>query len=301
MFPTANYADSSSWAIFLVIALIFLNPIASAVPIRDALPPSTSIEQDFNADDSLPQGHQVHIDKRNEPGLIDADTSWPFPGESLKYAFGGKDKENPSITLQNGIVSFYGQLREGGQGSVYESTIYQFAPVPISVSRPLQLHDICNPVGIPPISNVAAKLSKSDSGCSMIRKISQIDDPHIPKYYLCTTLQEASQPQNGDQRVITVMEKLGMDGFDMWDNYVKKDDEEFDRRGMLVEASEGLLKAHEKGIAHMDIKPENLMFGETWKIIDWESAIDFSDGVKIKKHVGTENYECPGEFDLSLP
>ena len=300
MFRTANYGDLSSWTIFFVIALLFLNPIVSAVPISNTTQQSNFIEQDFNTDDSLPQDYQVYIDKRNIPGLqIDANAAWLFPGVQGKFAFGTNG--NPSI--QKGVVSLDKKLGDGGNGVIYESSIYQFnTPKTSSVSNnmPDSLYKGDDECGTK-TSNVATKLSVSYSGCSMTRKISQIVDDHIPIYFLCTVLQEPpTQDRKEDyDQVMTVMEKLEVDVFDMWMNFRN---EEFDRLDIIKQAAEGLMKPYKKNIIHTDIKRENMMLkGKVLKIIDWDEAIDYTGGVKISQRHGSIGYICPGKSDLSLP
>lgn len=60
----------------------------------------------------------------------------------------------------------------------------------------------------------------------------------------------------------------------------------------LVEA---LAHCHQRGIYHLDVKPENILVNENWKIklIDFAFSVKMIDQSKIKKYCGTPTYMAP--------
>ncbi|KAJ5081529.1 kinase-like domain-containing protein [Penicillium alfredii] len=74
---------------------------------------------------------------------------------------------------------------------------------------------------------------------------------------------------------LVVTEKLDKSAMGMLQEYATKP---FNRLIMMQQWVKGLAYAHEKGIAHRDANPGNLMkvfHRDEWKIIDWDHAYDF--------------------------
>lgn len=63
---------------------------------------------------------------------------------------------------------------------------------------------------------------------------------------------------------------------------------------LLTEICEGLLHGHERGIYHLDVKPENVLVDDadgTAKLSDWGSAVRFQEGLDAKEF--TPAYTAP--------
>lgn len=60
----------------------------------------------------------------------------------------------------------------------------------------------------------------------------------------------------------------------------------------LVEA---LAHCHQRGVCHLDVKPENILVDPSWriKLIDFAFSVKLVDQAKIKKYCGTPTYMAP--------
>lgn len=64
---------------------------------------------------------------------------------------------------------------------------------------------------------------------------------------------------------------------------------------ILRQLVEALSHCHEKGIYHLDVKPENILADKNWKIklIDFAFSVKMIDQSKIKRYCGTPCYMAP--------
>mmetsp|Transcript_17852 Transcript_17852/g.25110 ORF Transcript_17852/g.25110 Transcript_17852/m.25110 type:complete len:206 (-) Transcript_17852:45-662(-) len=76
-------------------------------------------------------------------------------------------------------------------------------------------------------------------------------------------------------------------------NYFANDDEKL-VRSLFHQIVEGVEYLHNKDIAHMDMKPENILLGEDGKlkVTDFDSSV-FVDKERVVSKVGTRNYRAP--------
>lgn len=73
---------------------------------------------------------------------------------------------------------------------------------------------------------------------------------------------------------------------------------EKDARDILLTVVETLAYLHRRGVAHLDLKPENLMMdergtGATLKLLDFSSAVLVNDSGRIAKACGTLGHVAP--------
>ena len=64
---------------------------------------------------------------------------------------------------------------------------------------------------------------------------------------------------------------------------------------LIKQLVEALAHCHLRGIYHLDVKPENILVDENWKIklIDFAFSVKMIDQSKIKKYCGTPSYMAP--------
>lgn len=64
---------------------------------------------------------------------------------------------------------------------------------------------------------------------------------------------------------------------------------------IIKQLVEALAHCHQRGIYHLDVKPENILVDENWKIrlIDFAFSVKMVDQSKIKKYCGTPTYMAP--------
>lgn len=64
---------------------------------------------------------------------------------------------------------------------------------------------------------------------------------------------------------------------------------------ILRQLVDGLAHCHERGISHLDVKPENLLVDSAWnvRLIDFAFSIKISETSKVKRYCGTPSYMAP--------
>jgi serine/threonine protein kinase len=64
---------------------------------------------------------------------------------------------------------------------------------------------------------------------------------------------------------------------------------------ILSQLVEGLAHCHERGISHLDVKPENILVDSAWnlRLIDFAFSIKTPDSAKVKRYCGTPAYMAP--------
>jgi MAP/microtubule affinity-regulating kinase len=64
---------------------------------------------------------------------------------------------------------------------------------------------------------------------------------------------------------------------------------------IIKQLVEALAHCHQRGIYHLDVKPENILVDTNWKIklIDFAFSVKMIDNSKIKKYCGTPSYMAP--------
>ena len=64
---------------------------------------------------------------------------------------------------------------------------------------------------------------------------------------------------------------------------------------IIKQLVEALAHCHQRGIYHLDVKPENILVNEQWriKLIDFAFSVKMVDQSKIKKYCGTPTYMAP--------
>lgn len=64
---------------------------------------------------------------------------------------------------------------------------------------------------------------------------------------------------------------------------------------IIKQLVEALCHCHQRGIYHLDVKPENILVDENWriKLIDFAFSVKMIDQSKIKKYCGTPSYMAP--------
>lgn len=64
---------------------------------------------------------------------------------------------------------------------------------------------------------------------------------------------------------------------------------------IIKQLVEALSHCHQRGIYHLDVKPENILANDQWriKLIDFAFSVKMIDQSKIKKYCGTPTYMAP--------
>lgn len=64
---------------------------------------------------------------------------------------------------------------------------------------------------------------------------------------------------------------------------------------ILRQVAEALAHCHDRGISHLDVKPENLLVDCDWnvKLIDFAFSVKLADSAKLKRYCGTPGYMAP--------
>ncbi|KAJ5578675.1 uncharacterized protein N7459_007639 [Penicillium hispanicum] len=302
----AKHPEYPFWAIFLIVAPVFLNLFAHAAPVKEiAVSRSAVTERPLDAETfdalfryvqiKLSQGYQVGIEKRAKDENAN-DYAWLYTGSKTRYAYGSR-YTNPKV--QFGSISLLGAIRSGGQGSVYNAILDRFIS-PVQLSDSNGVDESCTEQ----IDDVIAKITPGRDGYIGAKIMAYIDDDaHIPKVYANTLVSDSKSS-------LAVMEKLNEDGYVRW---VQQHSRPVDRQEMMMDVTKGVMSALRKKVIHLDIKPQNIMSklskydpsvddpktwrSVTWKVIDWDIAIPMEfyeeTGHAYPPMVGTEGYMSP--------
>jgi serine/threonine protein kinase len=110
-----------------------------------------------------------------------------------------------------------------------------------------------------------------------------------------------------DRHIFLVMEHLS--GGDLLDRIEDKGSlQEHEVQKIVSQLADALRHAHERGIAHRDVKPENICFTHKdqhdleVKLIDWGLAEDFTrfEGGAMHQEVGSCNYAAPEVLEVAF-
>lgn len=98
-----------------------------------------------------------------------------------------------------------------------------------------------------------------------------------------------------------IMDKLENDLFDWIEKYENGIPEELMKK-VAFEVASALDYAHNKDVVHLDLKPENIMFGNELRaiVIDWGFGANVADNRKLNTFVGSLHY-CAPEILLGIP
>lgn len=191
-------------------------------------------------------------------------------GGSSVYGFGS------SGGLQEGIITIGCQFDGGTQGAISYATLLTF-----DTPQPADKIQEEEPEG-KKTTDIVAKLASSDDTEMSAFALNKLQPGgFVPKVYKALIDPQADDdPQVDSGLSILVMERLEADAHDMMHKFfeaLKTHGTQyrlFNRLKMMQKLVAGLWYAHQKGIAHEDVKLKNLMNagGDKWKIIDWDGA-----------------------------
>ncbi|XP_042515641.1 phosphoenolpyruvate carboxylase kinase 1-like [Macadamia integrifolia] len=85
------------------------------------------------------------------------------------------------------------------------------------------------------------------------------------------------------------------DSSDLFDRISKRTFSDVEAAAIMLPLMEAIAHCHRKGVAHRDIKPDNILFDSRnrLKLADFGSAEIFHDGLPMKGIVGTPYYVAP--------
>ena len=184
----------------------------------------------------------------------------------------------PCININDSTFYFQDPIGSGGQGIIYSAT---------------------NPVDNTSIAVKVVDTTKATKMRNFIIETNAIQELKPWKYkYLCNILDYFEQNDCG----IIAMEKYDCDLF----TYAVDENEGLSEdiaKSIFQKICIGLKSMHSSGIAHLDIKPENIMYNvdtDTPYIGDFGSSYSLDDGAKCNFLRGTKLY-YPPEYALNEP
>ncbi len=152
-------------------------------------------------------------------------------------------------------------LGEGGMGAVYRAMSPQGHEIAVKVMHP---HLLANPA-------MAARFRAEADNAAKVR------NPHIAKVMTVETLP--------DGRTLIAMEFLHGNDLSKFMEH-RLPILPVDALPFLVQLADGLQAAHQVGVIHRDIKPDNLHIGTADPVPDWLRIIDFGISKQVLAGMG---------------
>ena len=132
-----------------------------------------------------------------------------------------------------------------------------------------------------------------------IKKVIRFEHPNLCKYYDVALLNYKNVLDETEQMEVGIMEYIDAGDFK---SYIKKHPEHTDK--LLIDVLKGLAYLHKHGMAHRDLKPQNILIKmvedePVGKITDFgiSKLVDSGDDANSSALLGTIEYMAPEQFN----